>query len=475
MFKDKTKIKSLEKMLEEYSISSKDVVKNIEQKFEIIKSIAAPIKTMIKGVIDTSVNISAFNVNLKYKSNILSEKSINLKASTEQITNVINGINENMSQIANNVAEYAASTEEISVQANSLLELNENNNKTLEQINNSKNEVLTNSTSMEVDIENLIKLVTDMKITVDGIKGIAEQTNLLALNASIEAARAGEHGKGFAVVAEEVRKLADVTQQQLSFINDLMSNIENASTKSKDSVNKTKLVIDDMNKYVDDISRSISESKRSIELVATSVTDLASSSEEISASVEQISSEIHIVAEDCENVNIISSELYKEAEDIGTLGDAIGKIEDDISDLAKLSDEIFYENNFKMDNDTFTKVMENSIAAHRNWVNTLKLMAEKMEIKPLQTDGHRCGFGHFYDSVKPTEESIKNIWNKIDSVHLELHKIGHTVMDNIKANDKAKAIDNANRAEKLSFSIIDMFTDIKNKASELTKSGKDVF
>ncbi|MDF2631717.1 MAG: methyl-accepting chemotaxis sensory transducer [Caproiciproducens sp.] len=62
--------------------------------------------------------------------------------------------------------------------------------------------------------------------------GIATQTNLLALNAAIEAARAGEQGRGFAVVAEEVRKLAEQSQNLAKQITTLISDIQSDTAQA---------------------------------------------------------------------------------------------------------------------------------------------------------------------------------------------------------------------------------------------------
>ena len=95
-------------------------------------------------------------------------------------------------------------------------------NEAISQIERLAEEVTRSTEAMELLKQESSKIGTVM----DVIRAVADQTNLLALNAAIEAARAGEAGRGFAVVADEVRTLAQRTQQSTQEIEQMIDRLQ---------------------------------------------------------------------------------------------------------------------------------------------------------------------------------------------------------------------------------------------------------
>ena len=167
------------------------------------------------------------------------------------------------------------------------------------------------------------EVVEQISTAAEGIINIASQTNLLALNASIEAARAGEAGKGFAVVADNIKNLAEESNQMAGEITEMLSTITSYSNNNRTLTNSIKdatvseaAALEDMSVAFDKMLQMLNETEEGNKEIASLVEDMSAGKEKILNSVESLSSISEEYAASTEETNASITQLTANMTDV---------------------------------------------------------------------------------------------------------------------------------------------------------------
>lgn len=299
---------------------------NMSDSSNEIHLLALAIKRMKENVADIvndiSLAVSQLSSAAEEVSAISEQSAFGMQQQQDEISQLVTAMNE-MQNTVYNVSQNTASSADA---ANEASQSSTSGSNIVYQAIASIENVSEEIEKAGVVVQQLELDSASISVVLDVIRNIADQTNLLALNAAIEAARAGEQGRGFAVVADEVRTLAQRTQDSTSEINKIIEVLQSRAGEAglvmKSSCEQVKNSVDlarNAGNVIENINQEIIKISDMSLQIASATEEQNSVTEELNRNIVNISDKSNEVAEG-------ATQTAKACMDLGKLAEQLSQV-----------------------------------------------------------------------------------------------------------------------------------------------------
>lgn len=419
-----------------------------------------------KELLDIVSALSNFDVGMTHIANQLTEFASEMAVVSESNLAIVEETTAQMNEVNEVVSSTSRTLDSLSSESKMLTKKNDESVDLLQELHSLKDSVVQDNEIMSEKIQHLLNLATEVENVVNSVKSIADKTNLLALNAAIEAARAGEAGRGFAVVAEEIRNLADDTKQNLNGMMQFVSSIRSAAEESKISLRNTMESSSQMSTKIEEVSDTVSKNVGMLNIVMEDIDSINNSMQGIQVATDEINHAMEASSHDAEKLSSMTLSIHEDAKKSVEFAGQISSIDNRLSEMMSAMFDSLAGGTHDITKDEILDSLSKAVNAHLKWVEVLKTSIDEMNIYPLQTNPKKCAFGHFYNAIHINYPEVFEDWEQIGELHHRFHHIGDKVIDAIKKDKKAEAMDLYLEADKLSKEIVKLMETVMNKLRE---------
>lgn len=286
--------------------NSRDLTLRVNiQSTDELGSSAARFNDMLEVLGDMLKNIESSSIQL---ATAAEQTSMSVKESTHNLgrqsqeTELAASATEEMTATVNEIASSTTLTADSASRAATLSAQGVAEVQSNARNMNLLNEQMSSANSLVIQLHDSSKEINEI---VEVIKAVAEQTNLLALNAAIEAARAGEHGRGFAVVADEVRTLAQRTQDSTQKIEEMVVRFQSDADSVSKAIESSFAHVQESLEQTISVQDKLGEINTAVESITDMCHQIATAAEEQVAATNEIAQNIRTI----NDLSGVSSEM----------------------------------------------------------------------------------------------------------------------------------------------------------------------